>query len=232
MNVQSFIQNIKESHLLGTSVIIFTADHYPVLFFAAFLEQLRLLHVPAPKRLMFDDALLSDIDAQLMTTFLGQKDLLWCGDISSLETAAHKKRIFSVMQTYAGPHTLLCFMNVSDVPSSLNQASILNIQDINFVEKEALVTLVVPLLQKNQLLDMGIKNSEKLSLDMLVMLAKYRVVLGKNTQFFMESWFDKLVVPQSSMFTLSQYFFAYKIKSFWTMWNTMMLIFTWKNLKK
>ena len=226
MSIKRFLEIIKQGELLNYSVIMFTgesSDQYPVLFFSKLLEQLRITYTMSIHRLVFESSDWPVLEAHIRTTFLGQKDLVWCGDISGLENNNFKKRMLGVLGDYTGPHTLFGFIAQADLPQEIvtreksGDVLIISLQEVSFIEKEMLVLAALPAVQKKQFQEL-VLGQEKVSLDLLVLLAYYSVVMGKNKELFMSSWFEKIVRPESSLFTLAQYFFAYKIKSFWTMW--------------
>ena len=220
MKMRTFLQLCKNTELEKKSTIFFTAKEYPVLFFATLLERLRKTYTPAPKTISFLDADFTAIQAQLSTTFLGQKDIVWCGNISGFDLSTRKKMI-PFMSTYQGPHTVLCFMSTKDLPATADKQSVVNLDDpLSMAEREQLIDLLFDHLQWKQVHELTKESYKTMSLDTLVLLAQYRLVLGKNSHLFMQQWFEKLLAPDESLFTLTQWFFARKPQHFFRTWHS------------
>ena len=47
----------------------------------------------------------------------------------------------------------------------------------------------------------------------------YQATVGRKYQDFFADWLDKLIIPQKSFFTLSQYLFARRPQLFFEQWN-------------
>lgn len=220
MKMRTFLQNCKNTELHKKPLILFTAKEYPVLFFATLLERLRKNHIPTPKTLLFPDKDFAALQAQLSTTFLGQQDLLWCGNVSGIDLST-KKKFLLFLQSYQGPHSLLAFVTSKDLPSGFDKQSVVNLDDpLSVAEREQLITLLFDHLQWQQVHELTKESYKTMSLDMLVLLARYRLVLGKNSQLFMQQWFEKLLAPDESLFTLTQWFFARKPQHFFRTWHS------------
>ncbi len=220
MKMRTFLQICKSTEFHKKPLILFTAKEYPVLFFATLLDRLRKIITPAPKTLSFLEADFTALQAQLSTTFLGQQDILWCGNLSGLDLSTRKKMI-PFTSAYQGPHALLAFMTSKDLPASVDKQCIVNLDDpLSPAEREQLVTLLFDRLQWKQVHELTKESYKTMSLDTLVLLAQYRLVLGKNTQLFMQQWFEKLLAPDESLFTLTQWFFARKPQHFFRTWHS------------
>lgn len=61
--------------------------------------------------------------------------------------------------------------------------------------------------------------ADSLDLDRACLLLEYLQVMGGQSKEFFEHWLHQLVVPQSSLFRLSQYFFARQRTSFLKYWH-------------
>ena len=219
MKMRTFIQLCDKSELHTKSLIVMTGKEYPVLFFATLLERLRKISQPIPTTLSFLDTDFAALQAQLSTTFLGQKNVLWCGNLSSLDIST-KKKMLAFLPSYKGPHTLITFITTKDLPKDLDKQNILNIDDsLSLAEREQLIPLLFGSLQWKQIFELTNESYKSMSLDTLVLLGQYRLVLGKNVQPFMKSWFENLVATDESLFTLTQWFFARKPQHFWRTWH-------------
>lgn len=220
MKMRTFLQLCKNTELNKKPLILFTAKEYPVLFFATLLDRLRKTYIPAPKTLSILDTDFPALQAQLSTTFLGQQDILWCGNLSGLDLSTRKKTIPFIVN-YQGPHALLAFLSIKDLPTDVDKQYVVNLDDpLSMAEREQLITLLFDRLQWQQVHELTQESYKTMSLDTLVLLAQYRLVLGKNTQLFMQQWFEKLLAPDESLFTLTQWFFARKPQHFFRTWHT------------
>lgn len=217
--MRTFLQLCKNTELHKKPLILFTAKEYPVLFFATLLERLRKTYSPSPKTVSFLDSDFVALQAQLSTTFLGQKDSIWCGNISEVESATKKKALL-FLESYEGPHSLFAFVNSKDLPAGIDKQLVVNLDDsLSDSEREQLIALLFEHLQWQQVYELTQESYKTMSLDTLVLLAHYRLVLGKNTQLFMQQWFEKLLAPEESLFTLTQWFFARKPQHFYRTWH-------------
>lgn len=221
MKMRTFIQLCNDSELFKKPVVIFTAAEYQVLFFATLLDRLKQKTTPAPKSLSYVEASAASLQAQLSTTFLGQHDVIWCGNISVLDSAL-KKSMLSFLSTYEGPHALYAFITEKDLPESFDKQQVINLNDpLSPAEREQLIALLFDRLEWKHLFELTQESYKTMSLDTLVLFAQYRLVLGKNVQPFMQTWFEKIVAPDESLFTLAQWFFARKPQHFYRTWQVL-----------
>lgn len=147
MKMRMFLQLCKSTELHKKPLILFTAKEYPVLFFATLLERLRKNYSPAPKTVSFPDKDFAALEAQLSTTFLGQQDLLWCGNVSDLDLST-KKKMLLFLQSYQGPHSLFAFVITKDLPAGIDKQFVVNLDDsLSQAEREQLITLLFDHLQ-------------------------------------------------------------------------------------
>lgn len=217
--MRTFLQLCNSTEIQKKPLILFTAKDYPVLFFATLLERLRKKYLPAPKTISFLDSDFAAIQAQLSTTFLGQQDIIWCGNISGFDVST-KKKMLIFLESYTGPHTLLAFVTTKDLSANIDKQSVMALDDpLSPAEREQLIEFLFDRLQWKQVHELTKESYKSMSLDTLVLLAQYRLVLGKNTELFMQQWFEKLLVPDESLFTLTQWFFARKPQHFFRTWH-------------
>lgn len=202
-------------------VIIFTAKEYPVLFFSRLIERLRLVRNFDFKFLAHDAPLL-EVQVQLQTTFLGQASFFWCGSLSSFDNTLRKKYC-SFFSSYYGPHVVWAFIedkDLKDQAALFNKTCIVNLDDsLSTAQWEQLFTLLFDTVTWSDVYHLTREKYKVASLDVLVMLGQYRLVLGKNTTRFMQEWLESILAPQESLFTLAQYFFARKPSHFFRMWK-------------
>lgn len=199
--------------------IIFTAKEYPVLFFSLFFKHLHAEYALATKKMIFQDQSLAQMQATLETTFLGQKELFWLGNISELDDTKLKKELFALVASYQGPHTLFIFVQADDIGLCKKNTHIIALDEMIESEKKILITHLCAQQYHVQLYDL-LKKLPTASLDLIVMLYQYVLVLGRtNTDAFKKEWLEKIVGSESSLFLLAQYFFARKSELFWKSWT-------------
>jgi hypothetical protein len=219
VKLEKFLQSIATGSFPSLSVVLFSAKEYPVVFFSAFLSHLRSHSSVEPKTVLFDQLSSQALSAQLSTTFLGRSDLLWVGDLSSLEPATLKKQMLSVVGSYQGPHTLMGCIHPDELSSSMKNVISLD-EDFSPNLRRTIVTFLFPhSLSAVEGVEKLVKGMRITSIDQLIMLAQYAGVVGKNATLFSEQWMKKISAPESSLFDLSSYFFGRKTEQFWNAWH-------------
>lgn len=194
-------------------------QEYPLLFFSLFFSRLSKHN----KQIIFLDLTQSsgDLLAQLESSFLGASKIYWLGFIDELPKAA-LQTWSEYLRRYTGPNQLL-YASCQDISSApLSHTHIHMTEDaINkkgFIE---LFTYFVKKVQPSELdyIDKIYARTGTLSLDAACILLQYMQVAGSKKHEFLQSWLDAIVVPQYSLFNLSQYFFAKDISSFLSYWQ-------------
>ncbi len=204
------------SSLATVCVGVITAAQYPPLFCQAFIQVLEQ-KVGLQKTLLGLDDQLSwvSLESALRTTFLGQKKLCWFGSIGEYD-AATKKKLATLLATYQGPHHVWLFVPEKDLPLFTVESTVMiKLDSLATTEKVALKQAVYGASAASV---MGKKNAQ-LSWDQEHVMAGYAAVLGKNTEQFMNTWYDKIIQPDESLFTLAQAFFARRPDTFFPLWN-------------
>ena len=219
INLETFFTECSDRTLHTQPVMLFSGKEYPVLFFAALLHRLRSTYQPVPKTVSYQTGSFSILLAQLSTTFLGRQDLLWLGDISSLEDAATKKQLLALLPSYQGPHALIGYVHQDDLSARLSCVISLD-EPLAACAQRAAITFLFPHVAHEVLEDL-LKTVRSSSLDHLVLLANYAGVVGKNIRPFKQEWVTTIIAPEASLFTLSQYFFARKTELFWPLWHSL-----------
>ena len=219
MKLDQFFNAVANEQLASFPVILFSAKQYPVVFFSALLSQLRHKYQLNPKSILFDQLSSQDLYAQLSTTFLGRSDLLWLGDLSSVEPAALKKQMLTLVVSYQGPHKLIGCLHSDD--KSLQMKGIISLdEDFSESDRRALVTFLFPHIPSAvDAVEKLVKGTRISSIDQLSMIAQYAGVIGKNVSLFSDNWMKKISAPESSLFDLSSYFFGRKTEQFWPAWH-------------
>lgn len=217
MTLEMFSAACQQQTLAELPVILFSAKVYPVLFFSALLQKLRVSYQPVIKTVAYEGCSFSSIVAQLSTTFLGQQDFLWLGNSALIENASDRKQLLTLVAGYEGPHVLIGFIPTEDIPKSVKYTISLD-EPLSALERQKLLAFLYPHVAPAVVEDL-LKTVRTISLDHLVMVAQYAGVLGKNTQQFKQQWLTEVIEPEASLFALSQYFFARKQEFFWPLWE-------------
>lgn len=216
MKLETFFTSYNQRTITEHPVTLFTGKKYPFLFFTAFLKKLRTDY-SFSKIVSYDNSSYALLLAQLSTTFLGQKELVWLGDISSLEDVDFKKKILALLPTYRGPHTLMGYVSQDDVPPSFTHTLSLD-EKCTLADRKIAITFLFPHVTLDVVEDF-LKAARSESLDQAVVMAYYAAVIGKNNQTFKNEWLTNIIEPEASLFSLSQYFFGRKPDLFWPLWS-------------
>lgn len=162
-----------------------------------------------------------DIKAQLETSFLGNRMLYWVKNIHTLD-AATRKAWLSYVQTYEGPHTLLYWSSdhkivakeevlVIELPDYCSLALYIALYRSFYPSLGCDTTFVTHLFEQ----------SSTMTLDEACLVMGYQSVIGKKHDTFFAQWLSKLIIPEKSLFLLSQYLFARQSKLFLQHWKSL-----------
>ncbi len=219
MQFKEFLTKISSPDFLTSShAICFTSVSYPSLFFSTLFDWLKAQEQVQIQSIRPHDHDFVSCSATLSTTFLGMSSVYWLGNVDEID-AAHKKKIVPFLANYAGPHTVIYFVPQESAPDS---GVVITLPDV--VDKNLFVHLFTLLHGKTAAqraapaITALFARVAKLQLDTACMLLRYIVLVGGNSAEFIEGWLDALVVPDQSLFTLSQYFFSKNSKEFFTYW--------------
>ena len=218
-----FSKYIKEALLAlndqQTSVIVFKAASYSHIFFMQFFETI--------KNQLFCDFKTIDIQSgdfafrsQLSTSFLGMECTYWLGDTSALKPK-QKDDLVQYLAMYQGPHKVIVFIDEKTEITQNKHLTIFNIQDKYFAQdaKSLWISQDSKQAQKTALFlheIYKIKNS--FTLDELCLLKNYQDLIAGDAKEFYASWIARLVIPDTSLFTLSQLLFEKKEEAFFRLW--------------
>jgi hypothetical protein len=224
MSITAVLQKIIKREQAGEnwSVFCFYASAYQPFFFTMCLEHLKKMGVPV---VVLDLNLLdtAQVVGELSMSFLGQHKVYWCGDISALE-AAQKKFFLTFFKEYRGPHTVMFFSDASlgkhdvqekvwhasaEVPSHVDQIAFFEL--FSFLYPDALLD--------QDFIKQLFLNSAKMSLDQACMLMQYISVMGDVSYESVRGLLQRVVVPERSLFVLSQHFFAKDNEAFFRLWK-------------
>ncbi len=220
MKLTEFINTIQTNpeKLYQYSRIIFTGQSYPLLFFSYIATALNkkqpgLLTLIDPSSQ--DD---SQIRAALQTSFLGMQRMFWFGSVSALESGAFKEWS-RFLDNYSGPNTILFYAEENQ-----STASALELVLPQQVDKKLfqLIVALIGLPASSGVEDFSkalYERVQSVSLEHACLLAQYASLMGAKNSDFFDDWFDRVAVADSSLFTLSQYFFAQDAKAFFVYWS-------------
>ncbi len=197
------------------SVICLQTNNYPLLFCREFISYLSaIFKQPIIPRQMNSDT--STVMASLQTTFLGQPSWYWLHDDSSLsKKASDTWHLF--LRSYEQPNVLIfCTTKAISNPP----ANWCVIQYPDFVDI-FLFRYIAHMLKVKQraFIDLIFKQVRTMPLDTAVLLCEYAKIIGKNGRQFVKDWLPYLVVPELSLFSLSQPLFARKPHQFFMQWK-------------
>ncbi|KKP29895.1 MAG: hypothetical protein UR12_C0001G0030 [candidate division TM6 bacterium GW2011_GWF2_30_66] len=163
------------------------------------------------------------LKSKLETTFLGQKKLYWLDGLMDLKPKEQVPFI-NYLENYSGPNYIV-FCSDASINLGLNKNKV--IVDIdNFVDQKMFAKLAEFLLGvklnssksfNKIILDIFSKNS-RLTLDQSCTIMNYAYLAGASYKEFADSWLDKIIAPDKSLFTLSQYFFDKNAQVFLKLW--------------
>lgn len=215
MKLKIFLTHRLQKQIIKEQVVYFSGKQFPVLFCAQLIKNLKQQYSNV-KTVSLESCDWQQLQSILATTFLGVTQLLWLGDISEL-AAAEKKKVLAYLATYKGPHTVLCFVSDKEVISDKNVIINLDEQlqkaDIEFLLQYCFQSSAAVFFQ------MVGQQYKQLSLETILLLGYYSTLIGSGVQEFMHDWYEKIVVPEESLFTLAQCFFARKKDLFFRLWS-------------
>jgi len=214
MKLTSFLAHCQKGDSL-TSVTYFTGKEYPLLVCSHITAFLRK-NGHDVKPLSVETLQWAQVESCLSTTFLGATQTVWLGNLSALDAKTLKK-ILEYISTYQGPHRIICFVNGEDLPSDKVKDSVDFQQDFSKEEIERLFQILLEAPADN-FFKMMKQEYKTLSLDKILLLGYYSIVLGARTETFMRDWYEKLIVPDESLFILAQSFFGRKRDLFFRSW--------------
>lgn len=212
MTIHQLLATIRDKKPISQSVVLLTGESYPLLFCSQlFISLKKTEQVITP---VVDDV--SQLRGQLETSFLGQGMQYWLCSFDEL-SKANKQAWFSYLHSYTGPHTIFFFS--SEVPQPIH-ASWFVVRMPAHVDKELMEHILGWYNGNAKTARAAIEKlaviHDQISLDVAVLLVQYALVMGTNSQEFFNTWLDKIIEPTSSLFTLSQAFFAKQPRQFFT----------------
>jgi hypothetical protein len=228
MEIKALLTSLDDIHFLtDKSVLCFRGkQEYPLLFLSSILKKIKTSITI--EMVDVSEQEFTQIVGRLQTSFLGTRVLYWLRNISDLNQTK-KKTLLDYIRYYNGPNIIAFFATYDDVPK-------INTGWVEIPLPDEIETgMFAPLM--HQLFDIKLsraksftsalaKRHKQLPLDTVCLLAHYDEVLGKNISIFLDEWLDQLVIPKSSLFILSKYFFAKDARSFFSYWLEIEHVYT------
>ncbi len=157
------------------------------------------------------------IQGQLAQSFLGQQLIFWLGNIDMVAKKDYEK-LKSYLEQYVGPHTVF-FFTVKEFDS----------KECKTIELPQKLTMkeAYSLVQGDEQFQFRVKTfinalyklAGDLTFDQACIMMQYGALIGRQRSAFFKDWLPKIMVPETSLFTLSTHFFARKPKLFYKEWQ-------------
>ncbi|BDC34284.1 hypothetical protein Noda2021_02420 [Candidatus Dependentiae bacterium Noda2021] len=161
----------------------------------------------------------SDWLFQLSVTFLGTSRLYWITDLENQKNITH---VLFHLDNYQGPHRVVTYVP-TEMIEKINLKNIVIVELPAEIDKKLFTSLALVLYGidgKTALPSDVFRKIEKISSEQACMLLNYIKVLGSSTHELLDSdWLEKIIVPDRSLFLLSQYFFAKDETQFFYQWK-------------
>lgn len=203
--------------LFESPIICFQGSDYPLLFFKSWFALVN--GERKIESLAHYDGSVDQLTGILQVTFLGLRNYYWLGNLSTMDARSRKKAL-TFLATYNGPHTVVFFLDDKDsfVPEHGCVVAI-----PAQVEATAVATIapVVSSMQNSRAVALcraACTRAGGITLDQVILFAQYGLLLGARTNDFSDQWLSRMVKNQSSLFTLSQHFFARNKREFYSSW--------------
>ena len=160
------------------------------------------------------------LQALLQMSFLGQTCTYIVSDFSEAKKTC-KDHFLSILRAYQGPHKLIC--SIADIKQEqVPGALVIQVQDgYTFDDIKAVYAMADEVTRQKHIyfFTAAYKYKKQFSLDDIWMLGSYaQLVSAANYQQFFQDWFCKLVVADSSLYTLSQLFLEKESHDFFVYW--------------
>lgn len=219
VSLSSFFEHVSQAQSSFLSLYVFVGEQYPSLFVARVLALLKHHYVLAAHQLDITARTDAEIKSMLSMSFLGQRSSFYVGNLSVLSS---KERLYwrSYLEQYEGPHTVICFdtacldiqrtdaMHVQ-LPTHISRTDFKQIGSL-FGCKGVLF---------DRFADALYERCAEVGLDTAAILFEYAQLVGKGTDQFFDEWLFNIVSLETSLFRLSQHFFAKDARLFFAQWE-------------
>ncbi len=207
---------LKNEHV---SVIVFQTSSYSHIFFMQLFESIKQ-QMPCDVKIIDSNVSEFSYKSQLETSFLGMQCIYVMPDISGLK-AKQKDDMIHYLMSYQGPHKVIMFVDEKVVVEKHTHIEVLHLKDKYFFQdaKNLWTSQDTQEMQKTAFFLHEIyKVKNSFTLDELCFLKNYQNLITHDTKEFYASWITRLVIPDTSLFTLSQFFFEKKEEHFFKLW--------------
>ena len=232
MQLKAALSKIQEDSLLsGLSVIMLSGHENPLMFLTTFYQRLRNIEIEVTF-LDTESFSFEDCKSQFEMSFLGMRRLYILKHFSSMDAEA-KKKWHTYLERYEGPHVVLFFDCLEAVKKDKDES----IKQKVLGERSTHLLIEIP-----GTIDIGLYKEifsyfypavsinpnfvtalfsahSELTLDDACRCMSYQTVVGRHWNSFFDSWISKLIVSETSLFLLSETFFAKNPKKFFKLWK-------------
>lgn len=225
MKFLNFLLQVHQNKAFPTAQLVcFRGQrNYPLLFFSLLFSWLKKKECYQIVFVDVDEQKESLIRARLATSFLGTSIFYWFGNLAKLNYKIQERWI-TYLQEYRGPHTIAFFIT-EDISFSFTQKTVIvNIPDAVSREEMIMLQQLLPTISSTwnkQFLQQLEKKHKNIPLDLSCLLIHYALLIGKNSDTFFTAWLDYIMPLQTSLFLLSQHFFAKNTRLFFAEWLRM-----------
>jgi len=209
-----FLNYIKaEKYPCTSQTIFFSCSEVPSSFIYNFVKKLQQERSYPVLFLDLSSISIDQAKRDITMLFLSGPIIYFIKNFYSLNLE-QKKNMRSFLSKYEGPNYLFVF----DVKMD-NEDSIKIEDKVSSDNYNQLFNYFYPDLTHNKLFTNKLFALNKnYSINTACVLMNYEPVLGQNTEYFFNFWFNKIVEQDKSLFKLSQFLFA-KDKLFFEQWN-------------
>jgi hypothetical protein len=195
-------------------------DEYPIIFFSYLFSWLRRQTTVSLERIDLSCIDVSRAIALMQTTFLGNQHLYWLSGITQLEKKkAQELRDF--IQSYNGPHILIVIDDQEYKSQSAHHVLSLTVpEECDMALYKLMNSVFMPELRQNSSLITTLWTYyDQLPLDTACMLMKYAQLVPTMDEKAIDEWINKVIAPDTSLFSLSTYLFAKNSTMFFKLWK-------------
>lgn len=217
MDFTTVLKNLSSpSWIAQHRVIKFTGtQEYPLLFFSLLLQQLKKQNA-TPMQTVHEGESYPNLIHRFESSFLGMSSVYWLGDLQQYDQSTREKLI-AYIASYQGPNILIVYT----APQTERTLSKQTVQvELPAVLNKKQIQELCTLFGNGRVRtapDLGVYEKQ-LTLDRVCLLIQYLSVVGSGVHDFNEQWLGHVIVPELSLFTLSQYFFARDGMRFFKQW--------------
>lgn len=221
MEIIDFFNNVSSVKADGKPVICFTSEIYQPIFWEK-IKHVIEKHIGESMQKFSPEQSFSDIQIRLETTFLGQQQWFWIGNLDSMSIAKKKAEFLQFLKNYTGPHRIVLCMLSQDGPLPVPTHDTYTIAH-SYTNDQIKKFSIFYDDQKPEIVAYFFSKifsmKKEYSLDQLCLLKEYAGLLGNNMGQFFQDWMEKLIVSDVSLFYLSQLFFEKNGAEFFIQWH-------------